>query len=101
MKVEIVIPHRDNDGTDNADVIKNAIKHLCSAFGGGTVLHGEGHWVAPDGQLYVGPVAVITSTATDREQARAEMVSLAKRVMAFTDQKAVFISIDGDGDIVE
>lgn len=101
MKLELVIPHRDNDGSDNGPVIESAIRRVCGVFGGATVFDARGYWLNAEGRLYVDPVAVIVSAATDREAARAELLALAREVLAATDQEAVFLSVGGDAEIVE
>lgn len=101
MKLELIIPKLDNDGSDNAAVIEDAVRTMCSTFGGATVYEAAGFWVNADGRLYHDPVSVIVSAATAEGEARDAMVALARRVLDLTDQEAVFVSINGKAEIIQ
>ena len=101
MKVELIIPRKDNDGSDNAAVIRAAITRFCETFGGATVLDGAGYWLDAEGTLYEDQIALIMSAATEATAARDELVSIARRVLDLTDQKAVFLSVNGKAEIIE
>jgi hypothetical protein len=89
----IIIPVRDNDGSDNADVIDRVTEELIDTFGGATLFQAQGAWKAPDGTLYKEPVTVIESAG---EIARPEeMDRLADLVLQATDQLAVMVKSDG------
>lgn len=100
MQVEMIIPHQDNDGSDNAALIEDAIRAMCVSFGGATVYDAKGFWVNNEGRLYEDTVAVIKSAAKDDESAEA-VRALARRVLKLTDQEAVFISVNGQAEIIE
>jgi hypothetical protein len=102
VKLQVVIPHRDSDGSDNGPAIEAAIRRACGTFGGATVYDARGgYWLNAEGRLYVDPVAVIVSAATDRDAARAELLALAREVLAATDQEVVFLSVGGEAEIIE
>jgi hypothetical protein len=103
MKLEMIIPHRDNDGSDNAAVIESSIRALCAKFGGVTVYDAKGFWVNPEGRLYQDDVAVLVSAALSQEQesVAADLRALAREVLAATDQEAVFLSVAGQAEIIE
>lgn len=101
MKVELIIPTNDNDGSDNAEIIKSAITDLCKLYGGATVYNASGYWVNDEGRLYEDEVKVLVSAATDKEAAKAELHNLARDILDLTDQEAVFVSVGGDAEIIE
>lgn len=101
MKLELIIPKLDNDGSDNAAVIEDAVRTMCGTFGGATVYDAAGFWVNPEGHLYRDEVSVIVSAATVEGAARDAMLALARRVLDLTDQEAVFVSINGKAEIIE
>lgn len=97
-KVELIIPNYDNDGSDNSELIKEAIKGLCQSFGGATVYQAKGFWVNDKGHLFEDAVSVIIS-ATETN-AMNELEALADMVLKATDQEAVFVSHDGNAKII-
>ncbi len=101
MKVELIIPQNDNDGSDNSEVIRNAVISMCQTYGGATVFDAAGFWVNTDGHLYEDAVKVITSAATEETGARADLRKLARMVLDATDQEAVFLSVGGQAEIIE
>lgn len=101
MKLEMIIPKLDNDGSDNAAVIEDAVRAMCGTFGGATVYDAAGFWVNAQGHLYQDAVSVIVSAATAEGEARETMLALARRVLDMTDQEAVFVSINGKAEIIE
>lgn len=101
MKVELIIPHRDNDGSDNAEVIRQSVSHLCGVYGGATVYAAKGYWLNAEGHLYEDEVAVLVSAATDEVAALDDVRALARRVLDLTDQEAVFVSVNGRAEIIE
>lgn len=101
MKVELIIPAKDNDGSDNAEVVKSAIKDFCKLYGGATVYDAAGYWINEDGRLYEDQVKVLVSAATDKASAKTELRDLAKAVLRATDQEAVFLSVGGEAEIIE
>lgn len=101
METKIIIPLRDNDGSDNAPILDRAIRALCGQFGGATVYAAKGYWLNDEGRLFVDDVAVIVSSATDADTATAAVRDLARDVLAATDQEAVFVSVGGKAEIIE
>ena len=81
METKIIIPLRDNDGSDNAPVLDRAIRALCGQFGGATVYGAKGYWLNDEGRLFVDDVAVIVSSATDADTAR-RYIDLGARYIA-------------------
>ena len=50
MKVEMIIPNMDNDGSDNAAVIERTVREMCAMFGGVTTYEANGFWVSDTGR---------------------------------------------------
>ncbi|AVX04365.1 hypothetical protein MXMO3_01840 [Maritalea myrionectae] len=101
-KVEIIIPQNNNQGESLSPVIDGVKANFCNVFGGYTAIDAEGGWISNDGELFKEPVTVIFSAATQDKNADAEiLVAIAQDVLAITDQLAVFISIDGQAQIIE
>ena len=100
MEVEVIIPKLDNDGSDNAAHIEGTIAMFCDLFGGATVFEAAGFWKDAEGTLYRDAVSVIASDTT-RNDACDDLLALARDLLAVTDQKAVYVSIDGKAEIVE
>lgn len=101
MKVELIIPALDNDGSDNSAIIEKNIAELCKLYGGATVYTAEGFWINEAGRLFKDDVKVLVSAATDKDSAKAQLRELAKDILAATDQEAVFLSVGGDAEIIE
>ncbi|RAI01081.1 molybdenum cofactor biosynthesis protein MoaE [Acuticoccus sediminis] len=101
METKIIIPNLDNDGSSNADVLDRAIGNVCTLFGGATVYAAKGYWLNDEGRLYEDEVSVIVSASTDGDAAVDALRSLARDVLAVTDQEAVFISVGGKAEIIE
>lgn len=101
MKTELIIPTHDNDGTDNAAVIEQAIKAMCDHFGGVTAYDAKGYWTNSAGRLFVDNVTVLVSAATQEAEAKATLHELAREVLNATDQEAVFLSVGGQAEIIE
>jgi hypothetical protein len=100
MKVELIIPKLDNDGSDNSKVIESAIVTMCETFGGATAYDANGFWVNENGKLYKDAVTVLIAAAIENKAAHDEAITLAKRVLASTDQEAVFVSVHGKAEII-
>lgn len=101
-KVEIIIPQNNNQGGSLESVIDGVKTNFCNVFGGYTAISAEGGWVSNDGHLFKEPVTVIFSAATkDKDSDAKILVAIAQDVLAITDQLAVFISIDGQAQIIE
>ena len=99
MKAELIIPVKDNDGSDNAEIVETAIREMCAKFGGCTVFEANGFWSNDEGKLYNDPVKVIVASVTsDVDQ---EIQELASLVLDSTDQEAVFYSVDGKASIIK
>ncbi|MGH1415361.1 MAG: molybdenum cofactor biosynthesis protein MoaE [Pelagimonas sp.] len=101
MKVELIIPAQDNDGSDNSAIITAAIKDMCQLYGGATVYDAAGYWINDNGHLYEDAVKVLVSAATKPDEAKAELTKLARDILDATDQEAVFVSVGGDAEIIE
>jgi hypothetical protein len=101
MKIELIIPKLDNDGSDNSQVIDSAIATMCKTFGGATAYDANGFWVNESGKLFKDAVTVLVAAATQKEEANNAAIDLAKKVLAATDQEAVFVSVGGDAKIIE
>lgn len=91
----IIIPVRDNDGSDNAAVIERTIRALCETHGGATAWNASGYWVSPEGRLYQDDVRVIQSAMTKTDANKSALRALARDVLADTDQEAVYVSYAG------
>ncbi len=100
MKAELIIPNLDNDGTDNAEIIKSSIYNMCSLFGGATASQGKGYWINETGKLYEDDVTVIVSASLGGDKSK-ELRELAELVLEVTDQEAVFMSFNGQAEIIE
>ncbi|WP_299349251.1 molybdenum cofactor biosynthesis protein MoaE [uncultured Maritalea sp.] len=101
-KVEIIIPKQNNSGESLAAVTDGVKANFCNVFGGYTAIDAEGGWVSNDGTLFKEPVTIIFSAATKDKSADADLlIAIAKDVLAITDQLAVFVSIDGQAEIIE
>lgn len=59
METKIIIPNKDNDGSDNAVVLDGAIRVVCKRFGGATVCQAKGYWLNQTDRLSVGGDAEI------------------------------------------
>ena len=101
-KVEIIIPKMNNSG-ESLDLVAEGVKrNFCNLFGGYTAIDAEGGWVSNEGTLFKEPVTVIYSAASKDKSKDAELLlAIAKNVLAITDQEAVFVSIDGQAEIIE
>ena len=100
-KTEVIIPRRDNDGSDNSPIIQTAIARMCELFGGVTVFEAKGYWISDVSGFMADDVAVLQSAKIQSSETREALRTLAKMVLDSTDQEAVFIS-DADGaEIVE
>lgn len=98
----IIVPLKDNDGSDNGAVIERAISTLCRQYGGATSWEGKGYWINAGGRLFADDVMVIQSAMTKTDEAKSALRDLARTVLAQTDQEAVFIShADGDVEILD
>ena len=100
MKVEMIIPNQDNDGTDNALVIESTISQLCSMYGGCTAYAANGYWVNNAGRLFKDEVTVLVSAALENSKAD-ELRAIARKALKHTDQEAIFISIGDKAEIIE
>lgn len=100
MKAELIIPNYDNDGSDNAALIKSSITNMCGLFGGATATQGVGYWVSDAGKLYEDEVTVIVAASLNGDKS-AELRELAQLVLDVTDQEAVFMSFNGQAEIIE
>ncbi len=100
MKVEMIIPNQDNDGSDNAELIETCITRFCENYGGATVYQANGFWINEEGRLFKDDVSVIIAAAIEGKKAE-EVRDLAKMVLGVTDQEAVFVSINGKAEIIE
>ena len=89
----IIIPHKDNDGSDNAVTISATVSEMVDQFGGATSWDAQGHWKNLEGRLYVDDVKIIQSATA--APADATMEILASLVLETTDQEAVFYTVDG------
>ncbi|MDO6523282.1 molybdenum cofactor biosynthesis protein MoaE [Shimia thalassica] len=101
MKTELVIPTLDNNGSDNAEIIRKSIAAMCQTFGGATVYDASGFWVNADGRLYEDGVKVIVSAATEENAALDLMRDIARDVLDATDQEAVFLAVGDKAEIIE
>lgn len=103
MKMELIIPTHDNDGSDNARVIESAITSFCGLFGGATVYDASGYWTNDAGRLFEDQVKVIVSAAPNGGEATAEddLRELAQMVLDATDQEAVYMAAGGKVTILE
>lgn len=98
----IIIPMKDNDGSDNSPIIERTIRTLCETHGGATAWEAKGFWVNNSGRLFKDDVMVIQSAMTKQEGNREALRELARGILADTDQEAVFVShAGGDVEIIE
>lgn len=101
-KVEIIIPKFNNSGESLENVADGVKANFCNLFGGYTAIDAEGGWISNNGKLFKESVTVIYSAASKDKSADAELlIAIAKDVLAITDQEAVFVSIDGQAEIIE
>lgn len=100
MEAKIIIPIFDNDGSDNAAVIEQAIREMCAKFGGVTVYEAKGFWMNEDARLFEDRVNVLIAAVTETA-ASDTLNELAKAVLDETDQEAVFVALNGDAKIVK
>ena len=99
MKVELIIPKNDNDGSDNASVIESSIASLCGLYGGVTAYDATGYWMGAE-KLYRDQVTVLVSAAT--KDATADAVrEIAQMVLDVTDQEAVYFAVGDQAEILE
>lgn len=91
----IIVPLKDNDGSDNSAVIDRTIRSLCETHGGATSWVAKGYWVNANGKLFADDVVVIQSAMTKSEGNREALRALAALVLADTDQEAVYVSYPG------
>lgn len=89
----LIIPALDNDGSDNAAVIENAISAMVDMNGGATAWNAKGFWKNEDGKLYQDDVKIIQSATTQKSDSFLD--GLASLVLEATDQEAVYYSFDG------
>ncbi|AUQ92776.1 hypothetical protein PhaeoP24_04218 (plasmid) [Phaeobacter inhibens] len=101
MKVELIIPTLDNDGSDNSAIIERNIAQMCKLYGGATVTDAKGYWINDEGRLFEDAVKVLVSATTDKDSAMAELEKLAQDILDATDQEAVFLSVGGEAKIIE
>lgn len=98
---QIIIPKRDNDGSDNSYVVERTIRAFCRSHGGCTVVEGKGFWVSPEGKLFEDAVVIVMAAMTRDETSRTRLRSIAADVLGLTDQEAVFVShADGEVEII-
>ena len=98
----IIIPLKDNDGSDNSQVIERTIRTLCETHDGATAWEAKGYWVNPKGKLFKDDVTVIQSAMTKQEGNREALRELARDILSDTDQEAVYVSHPGgDVEIIE
>jgi len=98
----IIIPVKDNDGSDNSSIIERTIRTLCETHGGATAWEAKGFWVNQKGRLFKDDVMVIQSAMTKQEGNREALRELARGILSDTDQEAVFVShAGGDVEIIE
>jgi len=100
MKVEMIIPNMDNDGSDNAAVIERTVREMCAMFGGVTAYEANGFWVSDTGRLYKDAVTVLISAKTEDDELKRAAREIALRVLNETDQEAVFFSVGGKAEII-
>ena len=100
QKVEIIIPQTNNSGESLGAVIAGVKTNLCNLFGGYTAFEAQGGWVSDSGELFEEPVVVLISAATKASDAQL-ITTIARDVLEITDQLAMFISIDGQAQIID
>lgn len=100
MKVEMIIPNLDNDGSDNAPIIEGAVKRMCELYGGVTAYQAQGHWVNETRRLYKDDVTVLISAALENDH-WGDLRELGQMVLESTDQEAVFIARGDQAEILE
>lgn len=102
QKVEIIIPKQNNNGESLEPVISQVKMNLCQLFGGFTAFQAEGGWISDEGKLYQEPVTVLVSAVAEDKADEAKLIiSIARNVMELTDQLAVFVSINGQAQIID
>jgi len=102
QEVKIIIPNQTNDGQSLEATIEAVQMNMCTLFGGFTAYAAQGGWMDPEGQLYKEPVTVITSAvAADKAEDAQLIIAIARNVLELTDQLAVFVSINGNAEIIE
>jgi len=100
MKIEMIIPNNDNDGSDNTQVIESAVKEMCALYGGVTAYQAQGYWANAMGRLYKDDVTVLVSAALESDHWD-DLRELGRLVLKNTDQEAVFIARGDKAEILE
>jgi hypothetical protein len=96
-----IIPKRDNNGNDLAEVVSSALSALTERFGGATVVEGRGVWRDETGKLYQEPVSTITTAYNPDPAADASFQSIAVSAAMQAAQHAVYVrTASGDVSIV-
>ena len=100
MKVELIIPKFDNDGSNNKNEIDAAIRSFCKLFGGVTVYDAQGYWVNESGRLFEDSNVVLVAAGAEHSNASAAR-QIAQDILKNTDQEAVCFSIGNITEIIE
>ena len=100
MKVELIIPNNDNDGSDNSATIESTIKQLCGMYGGCTAYSANGFWVNNEGRLFKDEVTVLIAAALENTKVD-ELREIAKGLLTHTDQEAIFMAVGDQAEIIE
>lgn len=93
MKLEIYLP------IEHKEAANHAIRQCIDAFGGCTVVKGDGHWKNDNGKLYSEPVKVV-SVYSGKQQDIVDLQHIARQYKQAAKQEAVLMAIDGNPEFI-
>lgn len=94
--LSIYLMKKDNDKKDLSSLNKNIIKNLSSAFGGATVVDGQGYWVDND-TLYKDDNIIVTCNYSDlSNEMKASFLKAIKLEFEKGNQLAVSVELNGE-----
>lgn len=94
--LSIYLMKKDNGKKDLSKLNNNIIKNLSSAFGGATVVDGQGYWVDKD-TLYKDDIIIVTCNYSElSDEMKASFLNAIKLEFEKGKQLAVSVELNGE-----
>ena len=88
----LILPTTGNDGTDHTDTHAALRLTLIDAFGGFTVMTGDGGWRDDSGRVYLDPVAVYSVAMSETGENETRLESIARLYGHLAGQQCVLVA---------
>ena len=92
-EARICLPQFDNNKCSLAGVRDQLAAVLAEAFGGFTLLEGQGAWIGPEKQVYDGPVYVFEIACPDDGKTADALRFVVSMFKAIAEQEAVYLRL--------